>query len=279
MQLLITPAELAADETLVAFDCRFSLTDKAAGRRAFEAAHIPGARFADLERDLSAAPGQGGRHPLPEREALAARLRTAGVNQDSSLICYDQNSGALAARFWWLLRWLGHADVRVLDGGFDAWLAAGLPTDRAPGNPAPGNPAPGDFQARPPLTRSCTADQLAGAALPDAKLQLLDARDAARFRGEQETIDPVAGHIPGAISVPFADNLAAGRFKSPAELRARFAALGLDPGGETVCYCGSGVTAAHNILALKLAGYPEPALYAGSWSEWITDSSRPVAKG
>jgi thiosulfate/3-mercaptopyruvate sulfurtransferase len=273
MQFLITPAELAADKALIVFDCRFSLLDKPAGRRSWEAGHIPGARFADLEQDLSSPAGKGGRHPLPDRDALAARFRAWGVNDDSRLVCYDQASGALAGRFWWLARWLGHAAVRVLDGGLDAWIAASLPTDHETALPAPGN-----FRARAPLTRVVSVADVAVADAPGAKGKLLDAREAARYRGEQESIDPVAGHIPGAISAPFSDNLAAGRFKSPEQLRARFAALGLDPQQDIFSYCGSGVTATHNILALKLAGYPEPALYPGSWSEWITDPARPVAK-
>jgi thiosulfate/3-mercaptopyruvate sulfurtransferase len=273
MQVLIAPAELAADKSHIVFDCRFSLLDKPAGRRAWETGHIPGARFADLERDLSSPAGKGGRHPLPDREALAARFRNWGVNNDSRLVCYDQASGALAGRFWWLARWLGHESVRVLDGGLDAWIAAGLPTDREAVDPAAGT-----FQTRAPLTRVVSVAEVAGADSPGAKLKLLDAREAARYRGDQEPIDPVAGHIPGAISAPFSDNLAAGRFKSRAELRARFAALGIDPKQEIVSYCGSGVTATHNILALRLAGFPEPALYPGSWSEWITDPTRPVAK-
>lgn len=273
MQFLITPAELAAGKSLIVFDCRFSLLDKPAGRRAWEAGHIPGARFADLEQDLSSPAGKGGRHPLPDRDALAARFRAWGVNTDSQLVCYDQASGALAGRFWWLARWLGHENVRVLDGGLDAWNAAGLPSDRETVNPVPGN-----FQARAPLTRVVSVAQVSGADVPGATRKVLDAREAARYRGEQESIDPVAGHIPGAISAPFSENLAAGRFKSPEQLRARFAALGLDPKQEIVSYCGSGVTATHNILALRLAGFPEPALYPGSWSEWITDPARPVAK-
>jgi thiosulfate/3-mercaptopyruvate sulfurtransferase len=273
MDVLIAPAELAADKTSIVFDCRFSLLDKPAGRRSWEAGHIPGARFADLERDLSSPAGKGGRHPLPDRAELAARFRAWGVNNDSPLVCYDQASGALAGRFWWLARWLGHEGVRVLDGGLDAWIAAGLPTDREAVDPAPGN-----FRPRQPLTRIVSIADVSGADAPGAPRKLLDAREAARYRGEQESIDPVAGHIPGAISAPFAENLAAGRFKSPEDLRARFAALGLDPTQEIVSYCGSGVTATHNILALKLAGFPEPALYPGSWSEWITDPARPVAK-
>jgi len=267
--MLIEPEALAADPSCIVFDCRFSLTDKEAGRRSYEAGHIPGARFADLERDLSAAPGERGRHPLPARDDLAERLRAFGVGNDSKVVCYDQNSGAVAARLWWLLRWLGHADVAVLDGGLDAWIAAGFRIDTEPVSPARG-----DFAPRDPLTRSRSA-----ADLTDGSRLLLDAREAARFRGESEPIDRVAGHIPGAVSAPFAGNLADGRFKPPEALGARFAALGVGPATDTVCYCGSGVTATHNILALLVAGYPEPALYPGSWSEWIGDPDRPVETG
>lgn len=269
MQLLISPEALAADTSRLIFDCRFSLVDKEAGRWQYESAHIPGARYADLERDLSAPPGEGGRHPLPDRADLAARLRAWGVNRDSKLVCYDQNAGAVAGRFWWLVRWLGHADVCVLDGGLDAWIAAGFATDAGAVSPAPGNFAPA-----PPLTRTRAA-----ADLLDAKLIVLDAREASRYRGEAEPFDAVAGRIPGAVSAHFADNLSEGRFKSPESLRARFAALGVGANDETVCYCGSGVTATHDILALMLAGFPEPALYPGSWSEWIADSARPVETG
>jgi len=267
--MLISPVELAAHPDTVVFDCRFALLDKRAGRRSYEAAHIPGARFADLEQDLSAPGGAGGRHPLPERESLAAKLRAWGVNNDSSIVCYDQNIGAMACRFWWLIRWLGHSDVRVLDGGLDAWLAAGLPTNAAPAMPSPGN-----FEARAPLTRTRSAELL-----PDAGVRLLDAREPHRYRGESEPIDAVAGHIPGALSVPFTDNLDNARFLEPAALAKRFANLGLAPGDDIVCYCGSGVTATHNVFALIRAGYPEPALYPGSWSEWITDPARPIATG
>jgi thiosulfate/3-mercaptopyruvate sulfurtransferase len=269
MQLLIAPEALAADPSRLIFDCRFSLVDKEAGRRGYEQAHIPGARYADLERDLSAPPGAGCRHPLPERADLAARLRAFGVGNDSKLVCYDQNSGAVAGRFWWLVRWLGHADVCVLDGGLDAWIAAGFATDAEAVSPVPG-----DFTAGPPLTRTRSAAELL-----DAKLKLLDARDGARYRGESEPFDPVAGRIPGAISAPFADNLSGGRFQSPELLKARFTELGIEPGDDAACYCGSGVTATHDILALLLAGYPEPALYAGSWGDWISDPKRPIETG
>jgi len=236
-RVLISPEALAAEPACIVFDCRFSLTDKHAGRREYEAGHIPGARFVDLERDLSGPRGpggEGGRHPLPDREVLCERLRSLGVDEDSSVVCYDRNSGAVAGRFWWLVRWLGHADVRLLEGGFDAWIAAGFETETA-------EPVP--------------------------------------ERGDFTTFDAVAGHIPGAICAPFAGNLEAGRFKSADELAERFRRLGADPTRDTVCYCGSGVTATHNLIALLLAGYPEPALYAGSWSDWISNPARPLARG
>jgi thiosulfate/3-mercaptopyruvate sulfurtransferase len=269
MPLLITPEALAQDDECIVFDCRFSLIDPNAGRRQYEAAHIPGARYTDLERDLSARPGQGGRHPLPDREDLAERLRDFGICRDSRIVCYDQNTGAVAGRLWWLLRWLGHGEVALLDGGLDAWIAAGLPADA---NPVA--TIPGDFEAGPALTRSCPAS----ACLRD-DVVLIDAREATRYRGEAEPIDTVAGHIPGAISAPFAENLADGRFRSPEALRERFQSLGIDGSSDLICYCGSGVTATHNIIALLLAGFPEPILYPGSWSEWIADPERPRATG
>jgi len=266
IEQLISPAELADDDALIVFDCRFALLDPAAGRRAYDAGHIPGARHADLERDLSSAAGDGGRHPLPDRDTLAARFRTWGVDNESRLVCYDQNSGAFAARLWWLVRWLGHDQVRLLDGGLDAWVGAGFKLATTAPELAAGN-----FRAGEPLTRTLTAEQLGDADW------LIDAREAARYRGEHEPIDTAAGHIPGAINAPFAGNLSDGTFRSPAELRTRFEALGIADDDNVACYCGSGVTAAHNILALKLAGYPEPALYPGSWSEWIRDPTRPIA--
>jgi thiosulfate/3-mercaptopyruvate sulfurtransferase len=271
-ELLISAESLAADPDCVVFDCRFSLTDPNAGRRDYESGHIPGARYADLERDLSAPAdpsGRGGRHPLPDRAALGEWLRSWGVDDDSRIVCYDQSSGAVAGRFWWLVRWLGHADVRLLDGGFDAWLAAGYGTATQEPSARRGN-----FTVRTPLTRLSAADDLDAAGS-----NLLDARDAVRFRGESEPFDRIAGHIPGAISAPLGGNLDAGRFRTPEALEARFRELGVDPARETVCYCGSGVTATHNILALLLAGHPEPALYAGSWSDWISDPDRPIATG
>jgi thiosulfate/3-mercaptopyruvate sulfurtransferase len=267
--LLISAEALRADTSCIVFDCRFSLFDAEQGRREYLSSHIPGARYADLEHDLSSAPGGGGRHPLPDRDDLAKNLRTWGVSNDSRIVCYDQSNGAVAGRMWWLIRWLGHADVSLLDGGLDAWIAAGYETDAKPVTPAAG-----DFTPGAPLTKLCSAEELAG-----ATVNLLDARDAARFRGESEPIDPVAGHIPGAVCASFSENLVGGRFKSPDALRARFDALNINPEIETVCYCGSGVTATHNILALLLAGYPEPVLYAGSWSDWISVPGRPIETG
>lgn len=272
MRHLISPAALAEESSAVVFDCRFSLFDSEAGQRDFKAGHIPGARYADLERDLSSCPGSGGaggRHPLPDRRELAARMRAWGVDDESLVVCYDQNSGALAGRLWWLTRWLGHAKVCLLDGGLDAWIAAGLETASVQISPATGS-----FTIRPALTRTCTADDVL-----QGKMALIDARDPARYRGESEPIDAVAGHIPGAVCAPFTENLDAGVFRSPDALAARFRELGVEPETAAVCYCGSGVTATHNILALLLAGYPEPVLYPGSWSDWITESGRPIETG
>ena len=267
MGLLISADELADNPALLIFDCRAALLDKNAGQQAYDAAHIPGAIYANLDTDLSAPAGKGGRHPLPDREKLTAKLRAWGINRQSSIVCYDQNAGAFAGRLWWLLRWLGHDDVKVLDGGMDAWLAAGHRTSTKPAVVEPG-----DFDAGEPLTKTVQATSL-----PDPAIKLLDARETARYRGEVEPIDPVAGHIPGAVSVPFMDNLAAGQFRSPEQLRQRFESLGITEDDNLVCYCGSGVTATHNILALLMAGFEEPALYPGSWSEWIVDPDRPVA--
>lgn len=278
MNTLISVEELAAaleaGEALV-FDCRFSLQDAAAGRRGYEQGHIPGAAYVDTNQDLSAPhiPGLTGRHPLPRRETWMRRAASWGLEPERRAVMYDDTGGAYAARMWWMLRWIGHASVAVLDGGWQAWVGAGLPTStEAP----PARPSGFDYATLPSLTRSVTADEI------DAARQVLvDARDLKRFRGEVEPLDPVAGHIPGARCSPFSDNLAAdGRFKTPAQLREKFAAAGVrGDSGEVVSYCGSGVTAAHNVLAMKHAGLPEPLLYAGSWSEWITDSARGVATG
>jgi thiosulfate/3-mercaptopyruvate sulfurtransferase len=271
---LIQPEELAgaigSPAAPVLLDVRWQLGGPA-GRDAYLAGHLPGAVFVDLDRELAAAPGAGGRHPLPDPAPFQAAMRRAGVRGDRAVVVYDQRDTTSAARAWWLLGYHGHPDVRVLDGGYDGWVARGLQvTTEVP------EPEPGDFTARPgqrPLLDAGGAAEVARAGL------LLDARAAARYRGEQEPVDPVAGHIPGARGAPATGNLTAdGRLRPAGELRARFQALGVRDGVPVGAYCGSGVVAASLVLALELAGYPA-ALYAGSWSEWITDPSRPVATG
>ncbi|HEY5645696.1 MAG TPA: sulfurtransferase [Pseudomonadales bacterium] len=262
---LIDPSTaLAAASSVKFLDCRASLADPAEGRRAYLGGHIATAGYLSLDDDLAAPPGAGGRHPLPDPAALAARLRELGISDDDQVVVYDDAGGAFAARAWWCLRWLGHEAVALLDGGLGAWPAP-LTTDLP-------RPRPGNFSIRRPLTR--IIDVAALAASIDA-LTLVDARAEPRFRGEQEPIDPIAGHIPGAVCRPFQGNLDAdGRFRSPEALAQRFPRA-----DEVVCYCGSGVTAAHNVLAMRHAGLPEPLLYPGSWSEWIRDETRPRATG
>jgi thiosulfate/3-mercaptopyruvate sulfurtransferase len=262
-----------AEPHLVIVDCRASLQDLAAGRRAYDQGHLPRAVFADLLQDLSGPveSGKTGRHPLPELDAFVGRLRGWGISSDSQVVVYDDAGGAFAARLWWMLRWLGHDAVAVLDGGFQAWVAAGQPvTAEVSLRPV------GDFTPAPRQRLLAFADEL----LQSAPRKLFDARAPERFRGDVEPIDPVAGHIPGAENLPFAENLREGRFRSPAELRARLdAALAGTAPEEAIVYCGSGVTACHDVLAFAHAGLPLPRLYAGSWSEWLTEPSRPVAKG
>jgi len=234
--------------------------------------HIPGAVFVDLETALAAPPGARGRHPLPDARAFEAGMRGAGVRNDRAAVVYDAASSIAAARAWWLLRYFGHRDVAVLDGGLAAWVAAGYPVQS--GEIAG---APGDFVARPGGMAVIDASGAVG--LVEGGGVLLDARASERFRGEQEPIDPVAGHIPGARNLPASSVVdASGRFLDREALRARFQAAGLSDGVDVAAYCGSGVTAAHTVLALSLAGY-RGALYPGSWSEWITDPARPVATG
>jgi thiosulfate/3-mercaptopyruvate sulfurtransferase len=266
---LLTTEELAALAPAL-LDVRWSLGGPP-GRAEYERGHIPGAVFVDLDAELAAPPGPGGRHPLPDRAAFEAAMRRAGVRSDRPVVVYDDSGSAGAARAWWLLRYFGHPDVRVLDGGLAAWVASGRPLSiDAP------VPEPGDFDARPggmPVVDAAGAASLAEWGV------LLDARAPERFRGEREPIDPVAGHIPGAVNAPSADNVGAdGRFLAAAALRDRFAAAGVREGIDVGAYCGSGVTAAHEVLALELAGF-RAALYPGSWSEWITDPDRPVAGG
>jgi len=258
-------------------DASFDLTDAAAGRRAHDAAHVPGALHVDLDRDLSTVKtGRNGRHPLPSREAFVATLQALGLEDDDDVVVYDASAGMYAARLWWMLRWVGHARVRLLDGGFAAWQAAGLPVSAAPTTP----PARGGLSLRASLVP--TVDF--GAVLANLDTQdrlVLDARAPDRFRGENETLDPVAGHIPGAKNRLFRDNLAGdGRFKPAAQLRAEFDALtGGLPGERLIAQCGSGVTACHNLIAMELAGLAGAALYPGSWSEWCAQPGAPVATG
>ena len=278
---LLSPQQLAErlqQPGLVLLDCRFALDDPAYGLRSYNAGHIAGAQFADLERDLSAPVRKGitGRHPLPSSAALIATLQAWGINNDSQIVLYDDGPGAFAARAWWLLAWLGKQDnVWLLDGGLQAWNAAGLPLTAASVRPQPGN-----FSGQPQAALVLDASQLQQR-LDSTQLTLLDARAQPRFRGEVEPLDPVAGHIPGAQCAVFTDNLASnGSFLPAPQLQQRFAALlGSRPASDLVAYCGSGVTACHNLFALCLAGYPLAALHAGSWSEWITDPQRPVATG
>jgi thiosulfate/3-mercaptopyruvate sulfurtransferase len=258
-------------------DCRFTLTDPARGRRDYESAHIPGAVYAHLDEDLAGPviPGQTGRHPLPDVALFAQTLSGWGIDANTQVVAYDDSGGSMAARLWWLLRWLGHEAVAVLDGGWPAWQSEGYAVRRGVETRSERVFTP---KPQPHLVAGA-AEVLAVAHNP--AYRLLDARAADRFRGENETIDPVAGRIPGAISAPFADNLRPdGRFRSPEALRTRFQdLLGDVPAEQAIVYCGSGVTAAHNLLALAHAGLGKGRLYAGSWSEWITQPEHPVEVG
>ncbi|WP_263261375.1 sulfurtransferase [Pseudomonas sp. RIT-PI-S] len=279
---LITPTQLyqrLEEPGLVILDCRASLQDLDYGRRSYAQGHIEGASLADLERDLSGKVVKGvtGRHPLPSPGHLLDRLQTWGINAGSDVVLYDDGPGAYAARAWWLLVWLGkRSGVYILDGGLKAWHEARLPLSL---NPPPGER--GHFGGKPDADLTVTAHQI-HEHLSDDRLTLLDARAQARFNGDAEPIDPVAGHIPGAYCLDFTKNLQPdGTFLPPEQLRERFAPYLPTAGADTqvVAYCGSGVTACHNLLAMCLAGLPLAKLYAGSWSEWITDPQRPVATG
>jgi len=271
--ILIAPEELAAAEpTVRILDVRWRL-DRPDGRPEYLAGHIPGAVYVDLDTQLArhGAP-QEGRHPLPPVEQLERDARSWGIDDGDTVVVYDDLKNLSAARAWWLLRYAGVRDVRLLDGGLAAWTAAGLPLET--GEPAPREP--GSVSLRYGSLPVLTIDD--AAAYPGAGV-LLDARAGERYRGEVEPIDPRAGHIPGAVSAPTTENVdAAGRFLPPEQLRARFAALGVEPGRGVAAYCGSGVTAAHEVAALALAGF-DAALFPGSWSQWANDADRPVAVG
>ncbi|MFE2846817.1 sulfurtransferase [Streptomyces scopuliridis] len=271
MTAIITAAELACESAgprpPVLLDARWQLGGPP-GRAQYEAGHLPGAVHVDLDQELAGPPGAAGRHPLPDVAAFGAVMRRAGVSQDRPVVVYDGGQSWAAARAWWLLRWTGHPDVRVLDGGLAGWT--GPVTTEIPA------PEEGDFTPAPGALPLLDAD--AAAALAREGL-LLDARAAERYRGDVEPIDRVGGHIPGALSAPTAENVAEnGGFLPAQDLAARFAALGVTADSKVGVYCGSGVSAAHEVLALEIAGIPA-ALYAGSWSEWSSDASRPVAKG
>lgn len=276
---LIDPATLAAhleDPAWVVVDCRYDLADEEKGPRQYRDGHIPGARYAHLGHDLAGAKtGTNGRHPLASPEEIAARFSALGIARDTQVVAYDADTSMYAVRLWWMLRWLGHDAVAVLDGGLARWTAEGRPVraDEA-------SWAPATFTGQPREGWRLTAGQVA-ARLGAADMRLVDARSPERYRGENETIDPVGGHIPGAVNRYYVDNLAADRtFKSPEVLRAEWAEVlaGRDP-KEVVMYCGSGVTACHNLLALEHAGLPGARIFSGSWSEWCADPARPVETG
>ncbi|MGH8224548.1 MAG: sulfurtransferase [Gammaproteobacteria bacterium] len=259
------------------FDCRCSPADPAAGRKAWLTGHIPGARHADLDRVLAAAPSATtGRHPLPARETLTNWFASEGVDAKTQVVAYDDVGGAFAARLWWLMRWLGHEAVAVLDGGLSAWRENGGEIESGETSA----PEPADFQAGEPSVKFLRAEETLAIVRGEAPGVLSDARAAPRYRGETEPLDPVAGHIPGARNFPYAGNLdEQGHFLGTKDLRERFAALAADNPARVVHYCGSGVTACHNLLAMEHAGLAGSRLYAGSWSEWIRDPARPVARG
>jgi thiosulfate/3-mercaptopyruvate sulfurtransferase len=281
---LITAAELqalqAAGRPLMVFDCSFELTQADAGPTQFEQIHIAGARYADLNQALSvhsqdAARASGGRHPLPTREDFAQWLGQMGFQNGMQAVVYDRQGANYCGRLWWMLKWLGHDAVAVLDGGLQAWQAAGGAVESGPAPSA----APTTFTLAPSLAELVTVDDMVQRAAQGRSI--IDARGAPRFRGEVEPLDPVAGHIPGAMNRVFTSNLDAnGFFKSAATLRAEFEALlGQRDAADVTHHCGSGVSAIPNVLAMEIAGLGRSALFAGSWSEWCADPARPVAQG
>lgn len=278
---LISAADLAPyidSPNWAIIDCRHDLASPDAGHAGYAIGHISHALFAHVDTDLSGAKHGAdgafrGRHPLPGREAFIETLRGWGINDDTQVVAYDAHGGMFAARLWWMLRWVGHQKVAVLDGGLAAWQAGGFPmSTEVPVRER------GTINDRGPLVGTVSADEVLANIATGART-VIDARSADRFRGENETMDPVGGHIPGAKNRFFKDNLQPdGRFKEPSQLKADFAELIDDPKA-AIMQCGSGVTACHNLLALEVAGMPGAALYSGSWSEWCSDSSRPVQTG
>ncbi len=276
---LVTTEDLAAhldDPNWVILDCRFTLTDTGAGRRAYEKAHIPGARYVHLDDDLAAPVGDTtGRHPLPDPHVLTEKLSGWGIGANKQVVVYDDSFGTIAVRLWWMLRWLGHPGVALLDGGYPKWLREKHPVDAEV--PAPN---PGACACLPEPTQIVDAGDVLQASRTGEQI-IIDSRDDRRFSGESEPLDLVAGHVPGAINYPFDENLDIdGTFLPPEALRENYQALlNGRPAWQVIHMCGSGVTTCHNILAMEIAGLSGSRLYPGSWSEWITDPSRPVATG
>jgi len=265
----------AADVLVI--DCEYDLSDPDRGRETYRQSHLPGALYLDLKRDLSGSEtGTNGRHPLPARDAFVATMRRLGLKSAQQVVLYDGAGGIYAARAWWMMRWLGHAAVAVLDGGRQAWVEAGLPLESGePSTPHESGFAAGEPLVGDPVTADQLTDNLAGGAL-----QVIDARDAQRFAGAPHALDAVSGHIPGATNRFYRENLdEAGRFRSAGELADAFAtALAGKPPERAVMQCGSGVTACHNALAMEIAGFKGARLYPGSWSEWTSDPTRPIAR-
>lgn len=283
---LITAEQLqhlrASGTPVAVFDCSFDLTNPGAGETLYGLGHIPGAIYVHLDRDLSAAPGadgaaSGGRHPLPSRDAFASRMRALGLNQNMQVVVYDRQGANVCGRLWWMLKWCGHEAVAVLDGGLPAWTASGAPLES--GQPATA-PAAGNFQPLEPKAPTASAQQVRER-LGAPTQTVLDARATPRFRGDVEPLDPVAGHIPGALNRPFTENFQPdGRFKPADQLRAEFSALLAGRAPQSVVHqCGSGVTAVPNLLAMEIAGLGRTTLFPGSWSEWCNTAGMPCARG
>jgi len=266
MGLLIPAETLASHSQAMLFDCWSYLDDLTLGKKDFDAGRIPRAQHANLDRHQAAALGADGWHPLPEREAQPDQFQQWEIHPTTRIICYDQNNGAFPARLWWLCHWLGHDDFFVLAGGLDVYIQQGHPV-----SPRQETSSQGHFAPKTALKNICHVTGLLR-----SSNALVEARDRVKYRGEIEPTDPVDGHISGAISAPFFDNISEGYFKPSAALKQQFATLDLTPDLPLLFYSGSGVTATHNLLALLILGYPEPALYPRSWSEWITDPDRPI---
>lgn len=279
-EILIAPDTLAprlGEPGLRIVDCRFSLLDPEAGRRAYEAGHIPGSVYADMDRDLAGpVVPESGRHPLPEPSVLCETFSRMGIDSDTTVVAYDDNSGGVAARAWWLLRWMGHENAMLLDGGMQAWRQQALPVEA--GNISVVRK---QFAGTPRQDLVLETSQIASGGVSGAPYALVDARSEVRFRGDEEPIDRVAGHVPGAVNLPFEANVDEnGRWRAAGDVEERLEAiLGDDRSRPWAAMCGSGVTACHLVLAALMCGYREPRVYVGSWSEWIRNPDRAVATG